>query len=76
MSDFSQFKKRVREVSLIEPNDLGIPWLTDSYRTVNRHLKHAPFLVVIPVSLALAMILALMFSLLLVRLVTVLQNGF
>ena len=69
-------KNHLKEVSIVEPNDLGIPLLTFAYRKINVFFKTAPFLFVIPISIISAIILVYLFGLLAVHLVTLLQYGF
>lgn len=66
----------MEEVYMVEPNDLGYPLLTRLYRRINRYFKRAPFIIVIPASLAFALTLYFLFGYLVVRLASILQYGF
>lgn len=69
-------KKHLREVNVVEPNDLGVPSLTALYRKINIFFKTAPFIFVIPISILGAAGLVYLFGLLAVRAVSLLQYGF
>ncbi len=69
-------KKHFKEATIVEPNDLGNPFLTTVYRKINVFFKTAPFLFVIPIALFAATGLVYLFGLLAVRLVSILQYGF
>ena len=69
-------KKHLREVGVVEPNDLGIPLLTALYRRVNVFFKTAPFIFVVPLSIVGAVGIVYIFGLLAIRLVSLLQYGF
>jgi hypothetical protein len=69
-------EKRTREAMAIEPNDLGIPWLTVLYRKINTYFKRIPFLFVVPFAFVFALLVFLIFGVLAVRLVSFLQYGF
>lgn len=71
-----QLQEHLREVSIVEPNDLGIPLLTLYYRKVNKFFKTAPFIFVVPLALAGATGLVYIFGILAVRLTSLLQYGF
>ncbi len=71
-----RLKKKLNEVFLIEPNDLGWRFLTNLYKDLTAHLKNFPFILIIPVSFILAMIFYLIFGRLIVGLVSLLQYGF
>jgi len=68
--------KHLKEVNVVEPNDLGIPFLTGFYRKINVFFKTAPFIFVVPISLLGAMGLVYIFNILAIRLVSLLQYGF
>lgn len=68
--------KRLKEVMVVEPNDLGIPLLTFIYRKINIFFKTAPFIFIVPISILSSVVLVYIFSLLAVRLVSLLQYGF
>jgi len=69
-------KNSLKEVTVVEPNDLGIPLLTKIYRKINIFFKTAPFVFVVPISLIGSVGLVYLFGLLAVRLVSSLQYGF
>ncbi len=71
-----KLKERFDEVFVVEPNDLGIPILTHWYRVINRYFKKAPFIIVIPASFIMVLLLYGIFGYLIIRLATVLQYGF
>lgn len=75
-SDFVRLKHRMEEVSIVEPNDFGSASLNRLYRTVNRFFKNAPFIIVIPASIIIAISLYVLFGFLAIKLVSILQNGF
>jgi hypothetical protein len=70
------FKKRLKEINIVEPNDLGIPFLTLIYRRINVFFKTIPFVFVVPISIVGATLVVYVFGLLAVRLVSLLQYGF
>ncbi len=69
-------KKSLKEMTVVQPNDLGNPFLTSIYRKVNTFFKTAPFIFVIPLAILSATGLVYLFGLLAVRLVSILQYGF
>ena len=69
-------KKKMREVFIIEPNDLNIGFLTNFYKKATAYLKTAPFIIIIPFSLLVGLFIYLIFGYLIVRLTTLLQYGF
>jgi len=69
-------KRHLREINVVEPNDLGTPLLTHVYRKINIFFKTAPFLFVVPISILGAIGLVYLFGILAVRLVSLLQYGF
>lgn len=69
-------KKRLKEVNVVEPNDLGIPLLTDIYRKINVFFKTAPFIFIVPLAILGATGLVYLFGILAIRLVSLLQYGF
>ncbi len=76
-SNTSQLLKRhLKEVTVVEPNDLGLPLLTHFYRRINIFFKTAPFIFIVPLSLIGAITLVYVFGILAVRLVSLLQYGF
>ena len=73
---YSFLKRNLREINVVEPNDLGIPLLTYFYRKINVFFKTAPFIFVVPLAFLGATGLVYIFGLLAVRLVSLLQYGF
>jgi len=71
-----RLKRKLNEVFVVEPNDLGIVFLTNWYKRITAYFKTAPFLIVIPLSFLVAIFLYLIFGYLVVRLVSLLQYGF
>lgn len=71
-----RLKKKLEEVFLIEPNNLGVKILTDWYKKLTAPLKTAPFIIIIPLSFLVGMILYLIFNQILVAFVSFLQYGF
>jgi len=69
-------RKKLKEIYLVEPNDLEIPWLTHLYKQTTVYFKNKPFLVIIPLSFCLAFFLYLIFGALIVKLTSLLQYGF
>lgn len=69
-------KKRLKEATVVEPNDLGYRPLTTLYRKITIFFKTAPFLFVVPIALIGATGLVYLFGLLAIRLVSLLQYGF
>jgi hypothetical protein len=69
-------KKHLKEINVIEPNDLGIPLLTMVYRNINIFFKTAPFLFIVPIAVIGAAGLVYLFGFLAIRLVSLLQYGF
>ncbi len=66
----------LKEVTIVQPNDLGFAPLTFLYRRTTYFFKTAPFLVVVPLALIGSTGIVYIFGILAVRLVTVLQYGF
>lgn len=71
-----QLKKHLKDVYVVEPNDLGFPFLTFLYRKINIFFKTAPFIFLVPLSFIGATLIVYVFGLLAVRLVSLLQYGF
>ena len=69
-------RNKLREVYVVEPNDLGFPFLTNIYRKIIIFFKTAPFLIVVPLALFGATGIVYLFGFLAVRLVSLLQYGF
>jgi len=71
-----RMKQKLNEVFSIEPNDLGIDWLTFYFKKITAYFKVIPFVYVIPITFLISLVLYLLLGKLLVRLVTILQYGF
>ncbi|OIO75196.1 MAG: hypothetical protein AUJ85_03810 [Elusimicrobia bacterium CG1_02_37_114] len=71
-----QLQKHLKEIYVVEPNDLGFPLLTFIYRKINIFFKNAPFIFLVPLSFIGATLIVYVFGLLAVRLVSLLQYGF
>jgi len=71
-----KLQDRVREMRVVEPNDLGIPLLTTLYRSVNVYFKHIPFVFIVPLAFIFALLVLISFGVLGVRIVSLLQYGF
>ena len=69
-------KKKLKEIYLVSPNDLGHPLLTKIYKKITGYFKIMPFIVVIPLSFLTAFLMYLVFGPLLVKLASLLQYGF
>lgn len=68
--------KKLEEVFEVEPNDLGFPILTNSYHRVTKFFKTMPFIFIVPLSIAGAIILSFLAGSLTIRLASLLQYGF
>jgi hypothetical protein len=75
-SDIIRLRRKLNEVFVVEPNDLGLPYLTSFYRRINIFFKRMPFIVVIPASLIGTLFLTFFFDYVIVRLTSILQYGF
>ena len=75
-SNIVQLRRKLNEVYVVEPNDLGLPYLTSFYRKINIFFKRMPFIIVVPASLFGALLLSVFFGYLVVRLTSMLQYGF
>ena len=71
-----RLKRKMNEVFSIEPNDLGVNFLTNYFRKIAARLKIMPFIYVIPVTLLTSIFLYFVLGRFLIKLVTVLQYGF
>lgn len=72
----SQLKQYLQQARVVEPNDLGFPFLTYPYRKIIIFFKTAPFIFVVPLSFVGATLIVYIFGLLAVQLVSLLQYGF
>jgi len=70
------FQKKLNEVFYLEPNNLGVGFLTNFYKRIVAHFKIAPFIIIIPFSFIFAGMVYLLLGYLLVKLVSLLQYGF
>lgn len=75
-SNIIQLRRKLNEVYVVEPNDLGLPYLTSLYRKTNIFFKRMPFIIIVPTSLLGALLLSVFFGYLVVRLTSMLQYGF
>mgnify|MGYP001581769386 CR=1 FL=1 len=71
-----RMKQKMNEVFSIEPNNLGVNFLTIYFKKITAYLKIAPFIYIIPFTILTALILYLFLGRLLVNLVTILQYGY
>jgi len=69
-------KQKLNEVFSIEPNDLGVDFLTFYFRKITAYFKVIPFVYIIPLTFLISLFLYLLLGKLLIRLVTILQYGF
>ena len=71
-----RMKQKLNEVFSIEPNDLGVNFLTFYFRKITAYFKVIPFVYIIPLTFLISLFLYLLLGKLLIRLVTILQYGF
>ncbi len=71
-----RMKQKLNEVFFIEPNDLGINFLTIYFKKITAYLKIVPFIYIVPFTILTSLILYLFLGKLLVNLVTILQYGY
>lgn len=77
MKNFSfKIKKAANEIYFVSPNDLGHPKLNNWYKWITHFFKTAPFLVVVPLSILMAILIYLIFRKMVINLVSLLQYGF
>lgn len=69
-------KRGWREMKVVEPNDLGIPFLNTLYRRSIVWVKSAPFIIIIPLAFAFFIAVAVVSRFFIVRLATFIQYGF
>ncbi len=72
----SYLKNKYHEAFIVDPSDLGNPTLTKIYKVFSGHLKTMPFIYLVPTSIAIIFIVSLLFKFSIVRIATLLQNGF
>jgi len=71
-----RMKQKMNEVFLVEPNELGIGFLTIYFKKITAYLKIMPFIYIIPLTLFVSISLYFILGRFLVNLVTFLQYGF
>lgn len=76
MKTAKRLKKQMNEIFLLEPNNLGFWPLTSLFKRTTKPLKTMPFIIIIPVTFIIALIMYLIFGNLLIKLVSLLQYGF
>jgi hypothetical protein len=69
-------KQKMNEVFLVEPNELGINYLTIYFKKITAYLKTMPFVYIIPLTLFVSIFSYFILGRFLIKLVTVLQYGF
>jgi len=70
------FRKKLNEVFYLEPNNLGMGFLTNFYKKIVARFKVAPFIIIIPFSFIFAALAYFLLGYLLVGLASLLQYGF
>ena len=71
-----RLKKKLAETYSVEPNDLGLNFLTFYFKKLSVYLKTIPFVYIIPLTLIISVVLYFVLGKLLIRLVNILQYGF
>ena len=71
-----RLQQKLEEVFILKPNDLGFPALTKIYHKVTKFFKTTPFILIIPSSFIVALVLYLLLGALIIKLVSLLQYGF
>ncbi len=71
-----KLKRKLNEVFIHEPNDLGLNFLTNLYKILTSPLKNIPFVLIVPLSFVFAAAIYVLFGKLIIKLVTLLQYGF
>lgn len=74
--NLSYLKNKYHEALLVDPSDLGNPTLTKIYKRVSGNLKTMPFIYLVPISFIIILAVSLIFNFSIVRIATLLQNGF
>ena len=72
----SKFQKKLDQVFIVPPNDLGITPVTMFYKIFTKRLKTAPFIILVPLSFIFSVVIYLLIGLPLVKLASLLQYGF
>ena len=68
--------QKLNEVYSVEPNNLGVPLLTNLYHNITKFFKTIPFIFIVPSSFIGALILYILFGSVIIKLVSLLQYGF
>lgn len=71
-----RMKQKLNEVFSIEPNNLGVNYLTHYFKKITVYFKIAPFVYIIPITFLVSISLYFLLGRFLIKLVTVLQYGF
>lgn len=71
-----KLKRKLNEVFINEPSDLGLRPLTHLYKILTHPLKNIPFVLIVPLSFIFAVAMYVLFGKLIIKLVTLLQYGF
>lgn len=71
-----RMKQKMNEVFSVEPNELGVSFLTNYFKKTTAYLKIMPFVYIIPVTFLISIFLYFVLGRFLIKLVTVLQYGF
>ena len=74
--NIAYLKNKYHETFIVDPSDLGNPILTKIYKMISGNLKIMPFIYLVPLSIAIIIIASLVFRFSIVRVATLLQNGF
>lgn len=75
-SYINKLNNKLDRIFDLAPNDLHLPFLTNTYKMLTQPLKSLPLAVIIPISFAVAAIMYLVFGSMVVQLVSLLQHGF
>ena len=71
-----QLQQKLDEVYSVEPNDLGVDLLTFIYKKSTSYLKSLPFVIIIPLSLFIAVLVYLLIGRIAIKVTSLLQYGF
>ncbi len=74
--NISYLKTKYHEAFIVDPSDLGNPTLTKIYKSISGNLKTMPFIYLVPISISTIVVVSLLFKFSIVRIATLLQNGF
>lgn len=72
----SKLDHEMHRIFSIEPNDLNNRYLTNFYKIFTKPLKSIPLIYIIPLSIILSITIYFVFGQMLIKIVTLLQNGF